>query len=59
MFTGHDGPAAMNVYWSVAIITSDQTSGLVVSSLLEVMLTSWKNRKLTNDAATILSLNKA
>ena len=33
MFTGHDGPAAMNVYWSVAIFTSDRTSGPVRSSL--------------------------
>ena len=33
MFTGHDGPAAMNVYWSVAIFTSDWTSGPVGSSL--------------------------
>ena len=29
MFTGRDGPAAMNVYWSVAIFTSDQTNGPV------------------------------
>ena len=29
MFTGHDGQAAMNVYWSVAIFTSDWTSGQV------------------------------
>ena len=33
MFTGHDGPTAMNVYWSVAIFTSDQTSDPVGSSL--------------------------
>ena len=32
MFTGHDGRVAMNVYWSVAIFTSDQTSGPVESS---------------------------
>ena len=31
MLTGHDGPAAMNVYWSVAIFTSDRTSGPVGS----------------------------
>ena len=35
MFTGHDGPAVMNVYWSVAIFTSDRTSGPVGSSLPE------------------------
>ena len=33
MFTGHDGPAVMNVYWSVTIFTSDRTSGQVGSSL--------------------------
>ena len=33
MFTGHDGPTTMNVYWSVAIFTSDRTSRPVVSSL--------------------------
>ena len=32
MFTGHDGPAAMNVYRSVVIFTSDRTSGPVGSS---------------------------
>ena len=33
MFTGHDGAAAMNVYWSMAIFTSDRTSRPVESSL--------------------------
>ena len=33
MFTGHDGPAAMNVYWSVGIFTSDWSSGPVGSSV--------------------------
>ena len=31
MFTGHDGPTTMNVYWSVAIFTSNRTSGPVGS----------------------------
>ena len=33
MFTGHGGPVTMNVYWSVAIFTSDRTSGPVGSCL--------------------------
>ena len=33
MFTGHDRWAAMDVYWSVAIFTSDRTSRPVGSSL--------------------------
>ena len=36
MFTGHDGPATMNVYWSVAIFTSDWTSGQVGSFLPDI-----------------------
>ena len=31
MFTGHDEPAAMNVYWSLANFTGDQTGGPVGS----------------------------
>ena len=33
MFTGYDGPAAMNVHRPVAIFTSDRTSAPVESSL--------------------------
>ena len=33
MFTEHDGPTAINVYWSMGIFTSDRTSGPVGSSL--------------------------
>ena len=33
VFTGHDEPAAMNVYWAMATFTSDRTSGPVGSSL--------------------------
>ena len=33
MFTGHDWPTAMNVYWSVGIFSSDRTSRPVGSSV--------------------------
>ena len=33
IFTGHDGPAGKDVYCSVVIFTSDQTSGPVGSFL--------------------------
>ena len=38
MFTGHNGPPTMNGYWSMAIFTSDRTSGPVGSSLPAFML---------------------
>ena len=38
MFTGHDRPAAMYVYWSVAIFTSDRISRPVGSFLHEKVL---------------------
>ena len=43
MFTGHDGPTAINVYWSVAIFTSDRTSGPMVKfSLYKLVCESFQ-----------------